>query len=138
MMFLRILLYCVGTAHNFVKLSNAAVSTQGITYDTGSIMHYSAYAFSKNGKPTIVAQRGVSANRMGQRVKFTSQDVQHINALYCDPSEHKPCISRAHCILYCTLDLQYRSVSYLACKSLSKLLSWQFLPLWVLTSNYPQ
>jgi len=73
-----------------VKLSNAAVSTQGITYDTGSIMHYSAYAFSRNGKPTIVAHRGVSANRMGQRVRFTSQDVQHINALYCDPSEHKP------------------------------------------------
>ena len=73
-----------------MKLSNAAVSTQGITYDTGSIMHYSAYAFSRNGKPTIVAHRGVSANRMGQRVRFTSQDVQHINALYCDPSEHKP------------------------------------------------
>lgn len=88
-MFLHTLLYCVGTSHNFVKLSNEAVSTQGITYDTGSIMHYNAYAFSRNGKPTIVAQRGVSTDQMGQRMRFTSLDVQHINTLYCDQSEHE-------------------------------------------------
>ena len=75
-----------------MKLSNAAVSTQGVTYDTGSIMHYNAYAFSRNGKPTIVPQRGVSTNQMGQRLRFTSQDVQHINALYCDQSEHETVI----------------------------------------------
>ena len=72
-----------------MKLSNEAVSTQGVSYDTGSIMHYNAFAFTKNGKPTIVGQRGVSTNQMGQRLRFTSQDVQHINALYCDQSEYK-------------------------------------------------
>lgn len=71
-----------------MKLSNTVVSTQGVPYDTGSIMHYGAHSFSRNGEPTIEPRPGVPRSRMGQRIKLTSQDLQHINKLYgCDQSE---------------------------------------------------
>ena len=77
-----------------MKLSNTTVSTQDVPYDTKSIMHYGAYSFSRNGKPTIEPQRqpgvSTSANGMGQRIRLTSQDLQHINRLYgCEQSEGK-------------------------------------------------
>jgi hypothetical protein len=42
-----------GKEHNFRKYNEATVTNFGVQYDYGSIMHYSAYAFSKNGKTTI-------------------------------------------------------------------------------------
>lgn len=43
-----------GTKGNFEKYSNKQVTHFNTTYDYYSIMHYEAYAFSKNKKPTIV------------------------------------------------------------------------------------
>lgn len=43
-----------GTKGNFQKYSNKQVTHFNTTYDYYSIMHYEAYAFSKNKKPTIV------------------------------------------------------------------------------------
>jgi len=49
-------------------------------YDYSSIMHYGAYAFSKNGLPTIVAkQAGVT---LGQRNGLTPGDVAAIHHIY--------------------------------------------------------
>jgi len=45
--------FSTGKEHNFRKYSEATVTNFGVQYDYGSIMHYSAHAFSKNGKPTI-------------------------------------------------------------------------------------
>lgn len=42
-----------GREHNFNKYDNRTVTDYGIGYDYDSIMHYSSYAFSKNGEPTI-------------------------------------------------------------------------------------
>jgi len=42
-----------GKENNFRKYNEATVTNFGVQYDYGSIMHYSAHAFSKNGKPTI-------------------------------------------------------------------------------------
>lgn len=42
-----------GREHNFNKYDNRTVTDYGIGYDYESIMHYSSYAFSKNGEPTI-------------------------------------------------------------------------------------
>ena len=77
---------CVtGVKSNFFKLSTNQVKTQGVHYDYGSIMHYSAYAFSRNGKPTIEAtDKSISRRVMGQRSKLSTRDLQHIDALYCD------------------------------------------------------
>lgn len=43
-----------GKEHNFIKYSNTEVTHFNTTYDYASIMHYSPYAYSKNGEPTIV------------------------------------------------------------------------------------
>lgn len=43
-----------GHEHNFAKYKNTKVTHFNATYDYDSIMHYSAFGFSKNGKATIV------------------------------------------------------------------------------------
>ena len=50
-------------------------------YDYGSIMHYSKYAFSKNGNPTIIPIRTTDAE-LGQREGLSEHDVNRINKLY--------------------------------------------------------
>lgn len=41
---------------NFEKYDDDAVSSFGEKYDYGSLMHYGTYAFSSNGKPTIISK----------------------------------------------------------------------------------
>jgi hypothetical protein len=48
-----------GKEHNFRKYNEATVTNFGVPYDYGSIMHYSAHAFSRNGKPTITPLVGI-------------------------------------------------------------------------------
>lgn len=43
-----------GLEDQFMKFSNSEVTFFNISYDYLSVMHYGAYYFSKNGKPTIV------------------------------------------------------------------------------------
>lgn len=43
-----------GAAGNFEKYSNKEVTHFNTTYDYYSVMHYTAYAFSKNKQPTII------------------------------------------------------------------------------------
>lgn len=45
-----------GTQANFDKASAATTNPFGVEYDYGSVMHYSANAFSRNGQPTIAAK----------------------------------------------------------------------------------
>ena len=69
-----------GKEHNFDKYEANFISNFGILYDYNSIMHYGKYAFSSNGKPTIVpkdpnAQLGVAQN-------YSPKDVQRIKKMY--------------------------------------------------------
>jgi len=57
---------------------------QGLPYDYGSIMHYQAKGFSKNGKATIVAKGG---QKFGQREGVSDQDVEEVRRLYRCKSE---------------------------------------------------
>ena len=43
-----------GKEHNFKKYTSTEVTHFNTTYDYYSILHYSAYGFSKNKEPTIV------------------------------------------------------------------------------------
>jgi len=70
--------------HNFQKYDFERASNDGLPYNYGSVMHYSNHAFSKNGKDTIVAKVDPSL-RFGQRIQFTTLDIESINRLYnCD------------------------------------------------------
>lgn len=43
-----------GTEHNFNKYGSSMITYFNTSYDYLSVMHYPAYGFSNNGKPTIV------------------------------------------------------------------------------------
>lgn len=49
-------------------------------YDYQSIMHYPAYAFSKNGQKTIIPL--VEGVEIGQRKQLSEKDIAAINAMY--------------------------------------------------------
>jgi hypothetical protein len=49
------------------------------SYDHGSIMHYPALAFSRNGQPTIVARGGQA---IGQRIAPSELDIATVVAMY--------------------------------------------------------
>ena len=69
---------------NFDKTSTSFVTTQGVAYDYGSVMHYGAYDFSRNGQPTIVPQdSNIPLSGLGQRKGFSPSDITHVNVLYC-------------------------------------------------------
>ena len=87
-----------GAESNFGKISSRIASTQGIAYDYYSIMHYNAWAFSRNGRATIIPlDKSVSKRDLGQRNTFTSKDLQHINALYCEDGMYVCCLTTCHC-----------------------------------------
>lgn len=81
-----------GTAENFHKASAGTTDNFGVHYDYNSVLHYSAYAFSVNGQPTIVAKTRTSAN-MGQRRGFSLGDLKKVNAMYgCNTSQKGPLV----------------------------------------------
>lgn len=49
-------------------------------YDYQSIMHYGAYAFSKNGQKTIITL--VEGAEIGQRDRLSEKDIAAINSMY--------------------------------------------------------
>lgn len=69
---------------NFAAYSNNYVTNYGHGYDYGSILHYGAMAFSKNGQPTLVPllpYNGV----IGQRAALSEKDILKVNAMYSCP-----------------------------------------------------
>ncbi len=57
------------------------VSTLDLPYDTKSIMHYEARAFSRNGRPTIVPINE-KFTKLGQKTAMTALDIKKLNKLY--------------------------------------------------------
>ncbi len=65
-------------------MASSFSTTQGVPYDYDSLMHYGAYAFTRNGGPTIEPlNSGVSLDALGQRSGFSTYDLEHVNVLYC-------------------------------------------------------
>ncbi|XP_008295544.1 high choriolytic enzyme 2-like [Stegastes partitus] len=67
-----------GKQHNFRRLQTNNLWTR---YDYNSVMHYSKYAFSKNGQPTIVARSNPNLN-FGRATYMSYNDVQRVKRLY--------------------------------------------------------
>ncbi|GEM49277.1 M12 family metallopeptidase [Deinococcus cellulosilyticus] len=70
-----------GYSGNFNKACGNTVSDYG-TYNYKSVMHYGAYGFSSNGKPTIVPKNGVALTDIGQREALDAGDISAINKMY--------------------------------------------------------
>uniref|UniRef100_A0A7E4ZYB9 Metalloendopeptidase n=1 Tax=Panagrellus redivivus TaxID=6233 RepID=A0A7E4ZYB9_PANRE len=70
-----------GADDQFEKYGMNVIDQMNEPYDYSSIMHYGPYAFSANGKRTIVARKP-GAGKMGQRVQFSEIDLRKINKLY--------------------------------------------------------
>ncbi|XP_031629453.1 seminal metalloprotease 1-like [Contarinia nasturtii] len=80
-----------GYEHNFAKFNNTEVTNFNTTYDYGSVMHYSAYGFSKNGNATIVPVDESFLGKIGQREKLSEKDIFKLNTMYeCDAPEPEP------------------------------------------------
>ncbi|NVK29806.1 MAG: hypothetical protein HWE20_02295 [Gammaproteobacteria bacterium] len=67
-----------GYVSNFTIVNDQASTVIGY-YDYGSIMHYSKYAFSDNGQPTITPK--VNAT-IGQRSALSDMDIRAVKNLY--------------------------------------------------------
>ncbi|KAF9795448.1 hypothetical protein SFRURICE_004820 [Spodoptera frugiperda] len=73
-----------GTENNFNKHDETRVDNLGIEYDYVSCLHYSPFAFSVNGEPTIEPLQE-HEGQMGQRVYVTDKDWLRINRHYNCP-----------------------------------------------------
>ncbi|XP_051235000.1 high choriolytic enzyme 1-like isoform X3 [Dicentrarchus labrax] len=67
-----------GKESNFVKVGT---NNLGTPYDFNSVMHYSKYAFSRNGQPTIIARSNPSLN-FGYATDMSVNDIARVNKLY--------------------------------------------------------
>lgn len=68
---------------NFLKYTRDIVSGFGEAYDYGSLMHYyHSTAFSKNGKPTIIALHPEGQALMGQKEGLSHTDIKRLNKMY--------------------------------------------------------
>merc|ERR1719195_254084 len=67
-----------------MKYTLSQITHLNAPYDTCSVMHYNAYAFSMNRKKTIKAKKRGECE-LGQRKGFSKMDVKKINTLYDCP-----------------------------------------------------
>ncbi|XP_022907480.1 zinc metalloproteinase nas-13-like [Onthophagus taurus] len=69
-----------GTENNFAKHAADVITNFGEPYDYGSVLHYGAYAFSKNGEKTIITLDPEA--EIGQRYGMSEIDVNKVNIMY--------------------------------------------------------
>ena len=70
-----------GKEGNFNKYNASEVSPFNVTYDYGSVMHYSAYGFAINASiPTIIPNEPNTI--IGQRDGLSEKDAQKLNNMY--------------------------------------------------------
>uniref|UniRef100_A0A914CLN1 Metalloendopeptidase n=1 Tax=Acrobeloides nanus TaxID=290746 RepID=A0A914CLN1_9BILA len=91
---------------NFDTYNLEKITHLGASYDYESIMHYDMYAFSKNGRPTIVTKKpGVT---IGQRKGFSRMDVYKINKFYDCGIESQQSLSASCDKQYINFDIDNR------------------------------
>ncbi|MEE6479189.1 hypothetical protein FKM82_012173 [Ascaphus truei] len=75
-----------GYERNFCKHDT---SNMVVKYELKSILHYSRYAFSRSGLPTITPRGPYSNLEIGQRIKLSPSDILRVNKYY-SCSQYKP------------------------------------------------
>lgn len=69
-----------GMENQFMKMPSHMVGQMNFPYDYKSLMHYPDNAFSKNGKPTIVAKQ--SGVVFGERDRISDNDLAELRSAY--------------------------------------------------------
>lgn len=78
-----------GLSDQFDKYGWKTIDDLGVSYDYQSIMHYDRMAFTKNGRPTIVAIGNENMDFKTPNFKLSTRDALEINALYdCHKSKY--------------------------------------------------
>ena len=73
--------------------------TYGIPYDYYSLMHYSPWQCARSlSQPSMSFPSGVVVSRVGQRVRLSLRDMQHINQRHCPSNEHRYSIKISTCV----------------------------------------
>uniref|UniRef100_A0A8C3ICE0 Meprin A subunit n=1 Tax=Chrysemys picta bellii TaxID=8478 RepID=A0A8C3ICE0_CHRPI len=82
-----------GQSHNFVKYNATFISDLNTPYDYESVMHYEPFSFNKNeSAPTITAKIPAFNDIIGQRLDFSSVDLERLNRMYnCSKSTLSHC-----------------------------------------------
>lgn len=75
-----------GQEDNF-EIGDLTIGYQGVSYDFASIMHFSALAYSQNGKDTIEITNYTAQGypNLGNRLNLTERDITKVNRLYSCP-----------------------------------------------------
>uniref|UniRef100_A0AB38ZEM4 Metalloendopeptidase n=1 Tax=Oncocephalus sp. TaxID=2944721 RepID=A0AB38ZEM4_9HEMI len=72
-----------GMEKQFKIVGGREYSTLDVPYDYNSVMHYSAYSFSKNRKATLLPKDpNVDPETLGQRKGAAESDIKKINIMY--------------------------------------------------------
>ncbi|XP_013417809.2 blastula protease 10-like [Lingula anatina] len=80
--------------YNFRRYPKSYTNTHGLPYDYDSVMHYGQYAFSTNGRRTIITKDKTKQNTIGNRFGLSFGDVKLANAMYrCDSG----CTNKPRC-----------------------------------------
>lgn len=69
-----------GKEHNFIMYTNSYSTAFDQPYDYESILHYGAYAFTKNGLKTIEPK--IAGVTIGQRSYLSELDIKKVNIMY--------------------------------------------------------
>ena len=77
--FLLSLLILVAMKFNFRKYSVSRIDSLGVPYDYGSVMHYGAASFSKDGRSITIHANG---KKIGQRYGLSNSDKKQARKLY--------------------------------------------------------
>ncbi|XP_074845101.1 meprin A subunit alpha [Carettochelys insculpta] len=78
-----------GYSHNFVKYDDTFISDLNTPYDYESVMHYEPFSFNKNKDvPTITAAIPAFNDIIGQRLDFSTVDIERLNRMYNCTSTH--------------------------------------------------
>lgn len=75
-----------GYENNFALYGTDVLTHFDVSYDYGSVMHYSALSYSNNGEATIVPLHDLDGLTMGQRTQLSEKDILRIKRMYCSPN----------------------------------------------------
>ncbi|OXB83289.1 UNVERIFIED_CONTAM: hypothetical protein H355_001726 [Colinus virginianus] len=78
-----------GREHNFNKYDDGYITDLNTPYDYESVMHYAPFSFNKNESiPTITTKIPAFNDIIGQRLDFSTIDLERLNRMYNCTSTH--------------------------------------------------